>query len=720
MARNEVSTPVTVSSRESVWVPGGRKESSVRLVVPLEKESPRGWRREESKDASESARRRYASTRTLTNVSADDIKAGRIAARRAGQISPYVIDPMNSAFIPRWDGLIAVSVLYTAVVTPAEVGFMGSGSDWLFIANQAVNAIFIVDMVLQFFTAYQLPNQDWVRDHRKIVIHYISTTFAVDLIASFPYDLLVEILGKSSPTALKEVSAARLFRLVRLLKLLRLVRSSKLIKKYRANMSLSYGFLNVAFFMFISILTAHWIACAWGVVGNTAKHLENSWLNQFAGKDEDDKKRFEWAISAPKNQYLVSLYMSVMTLTTVGYGNVNPVSLSEYALLVVCMLVGGFLWAYIIGAVCGTIANLDRIKIRHQQRYDQINNLLVNMCIPYSLARDVRAYCFQHEEVERHDSYVTLVDYLSPMLQRRICAELVKVSIALVHYMANRSDDFKMSLYKRLKTRLFCPKERITEQELLVIVNNGCIQAYHKTWVLCLRGDALNLDFLLKYQRRPPIRMQSQKYTEVNVLARRDLEVVCAAFPRDRAILLWMRAFYAFRNEFRRVGHQLRDRLLSGENASGENDAPESPPAVEDLHEAVECAQDGDLERCSARFRDSRLFVERAIDVDPAAFRFASPRLRGDVLLVDFALRRAGPNRYRELILPHVAAPLHALLALVGDFASPDPPSGPRAKIVSRDFALNSNGYARTMSSLDSGEGPPRRSRSGTKALRLW
>ena len=36
------------------------------------------------------------------------------------------------------------------------------------------------------------------------------------------------------------------------------------------------------------------------------------------------------------------------------------------------MLVGGFMWAYIIGAVCGTVATMDPNKVKYQQRYDEV------------------------------------------------------------------------------------------------------------------------------------------------------------------------------------------------------------------------------------------------------------------------------------------------------------------------------------------------------------
>lgn len=549
-----------------------------------------------------------------------------------------VIDPMTSSWLGEWDLLIALSILYTALVTPVEVGFTSSTSfTWFFWVNQVVNAIFIVDMLLQFFTAYQLPNEDWVYDERKIVEHYLSGPFVVDFVASFPYDLVAMAFEESWVT---DVSAARLFRLVRLLKLLRLMRSSKLLRKYRADMTLSYGSLNVLFFVFISIMTCHWIACAWGFVGNAAENRENSWLGQFIDGDN------EWSINPPKNQYLVSLYMSVMTLTTVGYGDLNPKNLAEYALLVVCMLIGGYMWAYIIGAVCGTLANLDLVKIRHQQRFDQINCLLVNMCIPYKIAHQVRSYCLQSEEVDRHVAYKTLVDYLSPQLQYAVCSELVKSTIAYVPYFTRRSQAFQNALYKKLDSRLYCPDEAIKEPELIIVVNHGCIKTGFK---MCYRGDALNLDFVLKYLPRPRRSMQSHKYTEVNILSREDLEKVCDAFPRDRVHILWMRTLFAFR--------------IAAESADPETRGALPAKKLEEPKEALAAAHRGDLWNCADKFTDSRFMVEIAIEASNGrAFRDASQRLRADPDVVDLALKCAGGDEFRDVVFPHIEDPLRRTL----------------------------------------------------------
>ena len=58
-------------------------------------------------------------------------------------------------------------------------------------------------------------------------------------------------------------------------------------------------------------------------------------------------------------QYVTALYWSVMTLTTIGYGDVAPVTLGEQCLCIFAMLLGGSIYAYVIGAVCGIVSSMD-------------------------------------------------------------------------------------------------------------------------------------------------------------------------------------------------------------------------------------------------------------------------------------------------------------------------------------------------------------------------
>jgi len=57
--------------------------------------------------------------------------------------------------------------------------------------------------------------------------------------------------------------------------------------------------------------------------------------------------------------YLVSLYWSFTTLTTVGYGDVNAVSENEMILALIWMMFGVGTYSFIIGTFTSVLQNYD-------------------------------------------------------------------------------------------------------------------------------------------------------------------------------------------------------------------------------------------------------------------------------------------------------------------------------------------------------------------------
>ena len=61
----------------------------------------------------------------------------------------------------------------------------------------------------------------------------------------------------------------------------------------------------------------------------------------------------------PWDLYSASLYFSVMTLTSVGSGEMLPVNTTERTICAAFMLFSAVLWTYVMVSACGIAANLD-------------------------------------------------------------------------------------------------------------------------------------------------------------------------------------------------------------------------------------------------------------------------------------------------------------------------------------------------------------------------
>ena len=98
-------------------------------------------------------------------------------------------------------------------------------------------------------------------------------------------------------------------------------------------------------------MVAHWIVCSWIFIA-----------------------RFEKIVIIPT--YIDAIYWCITTLTTVGYGDISPVTDLQKILTMVAMIFGVILYGYVIGNIASLLSNIDVIKARFLKRMKDINSFL--------------------------------------------------------------------------------------------------------------------------------------------------------------------------------------------------------------------------------------------------------------------------------------------------------------------------------------------------------
>jgi hypothetical protein len=186
-----------------------------------------------------------------------------------------------------WDGLLAVALIYTALVTPFEISFIPPDSSplsYTFLCNRVLDGLFLLDMLLQFNLVHNEWQNRWVQTRREVTKMYLKGWFALDVASLAPSSADYIALANSEEGG-SDGSTARIFRVIRvlrLLKLLRLLRPSRLLNRMLSRVAIPFRTLTMCKLTITIFLTTHWVACALGLVTTFSERQRlDTWLTAF-------------------------------------------------------------------------------------------------------------------------------------------------------------------------------------------------------------------------------------------------------------------------------------------------------------------------------------------------------------------------------------------------------------------------------------------------------
>ena len=103
-----------------------------------------------------------------------------------------------------------------------------------------------------------------------------------------------------------------------------------------------------------------------------------------------------------------------------GYGDIHPITQVEHYVCIVFMLIGGVVWAYLIGVLTSIVTSLDRHGTNFKQVMDDLNHMIADQGIPDALAQRIRSYWRAVQHLTRLQTYEDLKGLLSTQMQGEI------------------------------------------------------------------------------------------------------------------------------------------------------------------------------------------------------------------------------------------------------------------------------------------------------------
>ena len=135
--------------------------------------------------------------------------------------------------------------------------------------------------------------------------------------------------------------------------------------------------------------------------------------------------------ASESSQYLAAFYFTLVTVASVGFGDIIPDTEGEKLFVIICITAGAFMYAYIVGEFTLLIANLERERTNYDFKMRSVNDLLGYVEAPEQLRVRVQAY--YEFKYHNREGQIELVDELPVELQRAlVLARYGKVRMAYI------------------------------------------------------------------------------------------------------------------------------------------------------------------------------------------------------------------------------------------------------------------------------------------------
>eukprot|EP00747_Dinoflagellata_sp_TGD_P051034 gnl/TRDRNA2_/TRDRNA2_147119_c0_seq2.p1 gnl/TRDRNA2_/TRDRNA2_147119_c0~~gnl/TRDRNA2_/TRDRNA2_147119_c0_seq2.p1 ORF type:complete len:568 (-),score=68.50 gnl/TRDRNA2_/TRDRNA2_147119_c0_seq2:61-1764(-) len=161
----------------------------------------------------------------------------------------------------------------------------------------------------------------------------------------------------------------------------------------------------------------HWAACCWHAIG-TIPSEENTWITEKLWDQPANLTTYQ--------RYLMSVYFTLTTMTTVGYGDISPVNYTEVLYGIVLLLVASVVFAGLMGVLTDVISHFNNKAHEQKEKRKMLRRYMSWRGVPQKLSMSIRAYLtFMWETIEGYDLYEDeLKGQLPPVLRSELCSHI--------------------------------------------------------------------------------------------------------------------------------------------------------------------------------------------------------------------------------------------------------------------------------------------------------
>ncbi|KAK6162126.1 hypothetical protein DH2020_001967 [Rehmannia glutinosa] len=387
--------------------------------------------------------------RNLASISSSLLPAfGTVVGEGSLNLKRFVIAPYDRRY-RWWQTFLVVLVVYSAWASPFELAFRKMSTSALMPIDLVVDAFFAIDIILTFFVAY-LDKSTYllVDDHKKIALRYISHLwFPMDVASTLPFQTLYRLFtGK--------MHRGDVFGFLNLLRLWRLRRVSEFFSRLEKDTRFSYFWTRYCKLICVTLFAVHTAGCFYFWLATHYRVSDNTWIG--AGMP-DFETRSVWL------GYTYSMYWSIVTLTTTGYGDLHAENTGEKVFSIFYMLFNIGLTAYLIGNMTNLIVHSSIRTFAMRDAIHEILRYASKNRLPEGLKEQMLAHVtlkFKTAELQQEE----VLQDLPKAIRSGIAQHLFRTTVESSYLFKGVSEDFIVQLVPEMRAEYYPPKVDIVIQ----------------------------------------------------------------------------------------------------------------------------------------------------------------------------------------------------------------------------------------------------------------
>ena len=310
---------------------------------------------------------------------------------------------------------------YLLIVIPLRIGFSievepFSSAFWF---DVAVDVYFLVDIAMNFRTPYYDPVSGLlVISQREISWAYARSWLLIDVVTCIPVSyIMMMIHGVEAAADGKQLRMLKSLRLMKLAKLMRITRIKRMLERHRERLRVVIATWSSLLLCSLILLFCHLIACIWYATGVSAQSPaetempggKNTWTpgvdgwvyRRWGQACDDDAVHWSEEVvvdddacvhPGTTSRYITAFYWALMSVSTVGYGDIT--ANTDWEMMVTCltMLFGALVFAGITGMLSARMMSQKGAIQLYNTKMDEVLNYVRDMKIPTHMRRRVESH----------------------------------------------------------------------------------------------------------------------------------------------------------------------------------------------------------------------------------------------------------------------------------------------------------------------------------------